>query len=43
MLCSQNFQKQTLKKFHTGGGAPNAPTLDPPLLGVNLIQTYIHV
>ena len=27
-----NFQKYTLKTFQTGGRAPGAPALDPPLI-----------
>ena len=31
VLYSQNLQIQTPKKFQTGGRAPGAPVLDPPL------------
>ena len=34
VLWSQNFQEYTLKHFQTGGRAPGAPALDPPLLKV---------
>ena len=30
-LWSQNFKKYTNKKIQTGGRAPGAPALDPPL------------
>ena len=36
MLWSQNFKKYTNKKIQTGGRAPGAPALDPPL-----VKTFI--
>ena len=31
MFWSRKFQKYTIKHFQTGGRAPGAPALDPPL------------
>ena len=43
MLYSQNLQKQTPILFQTGGRAPGAPVLDPPLyVNISLIVTYIE-
>ena len=43
MLWSQHFQKYTRNNFQTGGRAPGAPALDPPLPPLNWMDNRTHI